>query len=90
MIPATVPAPGSLPYGDSVGSCRSSGVSIQPAVICPCRYAPDGSSHTPDGDPNMTTACCPSTIAIHRPGQSNDAGSAIGTSPRLRSASHCR
>ena len=41
----------------------------------------------------MTTACRPSepsTTAIHWPGQSNDAGSAIGTSPRLRSASHCR
>lgn len=57
-------------------------------MICPRWYMPDGSSRTPEGDPNMTTACCPScpsTIAIHWPAQSKDTGSAIGTSPRFRS-----
>ena len=72
------------------GRSRSRGVSIQPArILAPSVYALAGSSQTPEGDPNITTACRasePSMTAIHLPAQSNEAGSAIGTSPRLRSA----
>ena len=62
--------------------------------VASAREQPAGSSNGPDGTPNMRTASRSpsgaSAAATQYPGQANDAGSSIGTRPRLRPASHWR
>ena len=60
-------------------------------MIPPLESAPAGSETAPDGEPYITTAWslfATRTRASQKPGHANREGSAIGTRPRLRSASH--